>query len=788
MASSSSSCNTIFLGFFVYLSLAHLTIFISANKVYVVYMGSSDNQDPEHILTRNHQILTSVHSESVEEAKAAHLYSYKHGFKGFAAKLNDDQALQISKMEGVVSVFENKKRKLHTTHSWDFIGLGEEETMEIPGFSTKEQVDVIIGFIDTGIWPESPSFSDSDMPPVPPEWKGICQSGEAFNATNCNRKLIGARYYHMGYEAEQQQQQQKHAKLNQKHLENTDDPKKKLSFRSPRDSNGHGTHTASTAAGRYVAMSYNGLAGGGARGGAPMARIAVYKTCWDSGCYDADILAAFDDAVRDGVHIVSLSLGPDAPQGDYFSDAISIGSYHAVSRGITVVSSVGNEGGKGSATNLAPWLITVAASSTDREFTSKLQMGNGVTLKGESLGVYEMKAPARIISASIANRGFFTPYQSSYCLESSLNHTKTKGKVLVCRHTERSTESKLAKGEVVKAAGGVGMILIDETDKDVAIPFNFPAAIVGKRMGNRILSYINNTRKATTRIFASKAKIGSQPAPRVASFSSKGPNALTPEILKPDVTAPGLNILAAWSPAIGKMKFNILSGTSMACPHVTGIVALIKAVHPSWSPSAIKSAIMTTATVFDKKGNPIRVDPDSRRGNAFDYGSGFIDPTAVLDPGLVYDSNPTDYKSFLCSIGYNQKMLHAITRDNATCKSKPFSNHPSSFNYPAILVPNLKSTFSVTRTLTNVRNLKQKMSYSYRAVVSTLLGIEVDVQPRRLVFNRYGQKMNFTVTFRKNSAPSQGYVFGYLQWKNRKTRVTTPLVVRVVPSNLGVVV
>ncbi|KAJ0840511.1 putative tripeptidyl-peptidase II [Helianthus annuus] len=770
-----------FLGLLLSLFLSHVIVFTSA-KVYVVYMGSTDSQDPNEIVLHNHRILYSVHSGSVEEAQAAHLYSYKHGFKGFAAKLTEDQALQIAKMEGVVSVFENTKRRLHTTHSWDFIGLAEEETMEIPGFSTKNQVNVIIGFIDTGIWPESPSFSDAGMPPVPAGWKGICQSGEAFNSSNCNRKVIGARYYHSGYEAEEHNNLEK-----QQEDEYDDDPKKKVSYRSPRDSSGHGSHTASTAAGRYVQnMSYNGLASGGARGGAPMARIAVYKTCWDSGCYDADILAAFDDAVRDGVHIMSLSLGPDAPQGDYFSDAISIGSFHAVSRGITVVSSVGNEGTKGSATNLAPWLITVAASSTDREFTSKVLMGNGVRIKGESLSMHQMRAPARIISASIANRGYFTPYQSSYCLESSLNYTKTRGKVLLCRHAERSTESKLAKSEVVKAAGGVGMILIDETDKDVAIPFVIPAAIVGKRMGNRILSYINsNTRNATLRIFASNAKLGAQPAPRVASFSSKGPNALTPEILKPDIAAPGLNILAAWSPAVGKMNFNVLSGTSMACPHVTGIVALIKAVHPTWSPSAIKSAIMTTATVFDKNGKPMRVDPDGRRGNAFDYGSGFIDPTTVLDPGLVYDAEPTDYKSFLCSIGYTEKMLRPITRDNSTCNDRAFSM-PSSLNYPAILVPNLKSTFSVSRTLTNVK--KQKQRTVYRAVVVTPPhGIEVSVRPRKIAFTRYGQKVNFTVTF-KVSKPSQDYVFGYLQWKHRNSRVTTPLVVRVEPSNLGATV
>lgn len=152
-----------------------------------------------------------------------------------------------------------------------------------------------------------------------------------------------------------------------------------VSFRSPRDSFGHGSHIASIAAGRYVTnMNYMGLAAGGARGGAPMARIAAYKTCWDSGCYDVDLLAAFDDAIRDGVNILSLSLGPDAPQGDYFNDAISIGSFHAVSRGILVVSSVGNEGNQGSATNLAPWMFTIAASSTDRDFTSDIMLGNGV--------------------------------------------------------------------------------------------------------------------------------------------------------------------------------------------------------------------------------------------------------------------------------------------------------------------------------------------------------------------------------------------------------------------------
>lgn len=180
------------------------------------------------------------------------------------------------------------------------------------------------------------------------------------------RKVIGARYYLSGYELEEGT--------------NGDSTKaeKTTKFKSPRDSSGHGSHTASIAVGRYVSnMNYSGLGAGGARGGAPMSRIAVYKTCWDSGCYDADLLAAFDDAIKDGVDIISVSLGPNSPQGDYLNDAISIGSFHATSHGILVVSSAGNVGTRGSATNLAPWMLTVAASSTDREFASTIVLGNG---------------------------------------------------------------------------------------------------------------------------------------------------------------------------------------------------------------------------------------------------------------------------------------------------------------------------------------------------------------------------------------------------------------------------
>lgn len=185
------------------------------------------------------------------------------------------------------------------------------------------------------------------------------------------------------------------------------------------------------------------------------------------------------------------------------------------------------------------------------------------------------------------------------------------------------------------------------------------------------------------------------------------------------------------------------------------------------------------ATVLNKRRRPITVDPTGRRGNAFDYGSGFTNPTKVLDPGLIYDAQPADYKSFLCSLGYDEKSLRLITRDNSTCSNQT-STAVFSLNYPSIAVPNLKDEFSVTRTVTNVGKPKS----IYKAVVSNPAGINVTVVPNRLIFYSYGQKIKFMVNFRV-SAPSKGYLFGSLSWRSRESRVSSPLVVRVAGSSMG---
>ncbi|KAJ3707880.1 hypothetical protein LUZ61_011585 [Rhynchospora tenuis] len=745
-----------------------------SSQVHVVYMGKAtksgnDAGIDDDTLYHDHQMLASVHDGSLEKARASHIYTYQGGFRGFAAKLTKEQASILAAMPGVISVLPNLKRKLHTTHSWDFMGLHTNEGTEVPGYSTKDQENVIIGFIDTGIWPESPSFHDEGMSPVPSRWNGSCQVGDPSSNFTCNKKIIGARYYLSGYEAEEQKQK------NYQVVEGEDaDTDVIIKSKSPRDTMGHGTHITSTAAGRYVKnMSYKGLGIGGGRGGAQMARIAVYKACWEMGCYDADLLAAFDDAIKDGVDIISVSLGPDPPQDDYFKDPISIGSFHALTKGILVISSAGNAGGYGMATNIAPWLLTVAAGSTDRDFASAVVLGDGTKILGDSLTRYNMSSSISTISASEANAAYFTPSQSSFCLDSSLNETKAKGKILVCRHSESSSDTRMEKSEIVKRAGASGMILIDETEYRVATPFVLPASSVNREVGDKIMSYLNTTRSPKSIILPARTIMGSLAAPRVSAFSSRGPNSLTPDILKPDVAAPGLNILAAWSPAKDKcMQFNVLSGTSMACPHVTGIAALVKAVYPTWSPSAIKSAIMTTATILDKKGNNVITDPEGTPANPFDFGSGFIDPTRILNPGLIFDSSPLNYKSFLCSIGYDNHSLQIITGGSSEC-IKPIPR-TSDLNYASITVPNLKGSYRVTRTVTNVGDPWSV----YQVSVDAPKGVNVTVSPKVLAFQSYGSSKSFTVYFRAVDPNLQDYVFGSVLWRGNKNMVRVPLVVK----------
>ncbi|KAK9984480.1 hypothetical protein SO802_034005 [Lithocarpus litseifolius] len=493
----------------------------------------------------HHSMLVSVLG-SASTAKDSLLYSYGKSFNGFAAKLTDEEVEKFSEMEGVISVLANHRLNLHTTRSWDFMGFPSKGKVGSP-----QEGDVIIGLLDTGIWPESDSFNDEGLGSPPSKWKGKCQGA---NFT-CNNKIIEAHYY------------------------NSEGDHDITDIKSPRDFEDHGTHTSSTAAGWEVdGASYFGLAEGTARGGVPGARIAMYKVYWLSGCYSADILAAFDDAIADGVDIISVSIGFDG-FSPYFEDPLAIGSFHAMKNGILTSASAGNSGPfPFSVANHAPWILTVAASTIDRKFVAQVVLGNGQAFTGLFVNSFNLNGTSipLIWGGDAANDSAGADSDISRgCFYGALNSYKVQGKIVFCEGA--------VNGAGILLANGVGTIMADSSFTDFAFSFPFLIATI----------LVGETWKDVM-------------APYVVSFSSKGPNPIALDILKPDVTAPGVDILAAWSPVAPpsvdqddtrSVKFNIISKTSMSCPHTSGAAAYVKAAHPNWSPAAIKSALMTTASI-----------------------------------------------------------------------------------------------------------------------------------------------------------------------------------------------
>ncbi|XP_058733394.1 subtilisin-like serine-protease S [Vicia villosa] len=737
----------------------------STPKHYIIYMGDHSHPNTESVIRANHEILASV-TGSLSDAKATALHHYSKSFRGFSAMITPDQANKLAEYDSVVSVFESKTSKLHTTHSWDFLRLGiVYNSRHIAVDSTS---NVIVGVIDSGVWPESESFNDYGIGPVPEKFKGECVTGDEFTLANCNNKIIGARFYSKGFEAENGP---------------LEDVVNKVFFRSARDSDGHGTHTASTIAGSIVAnASLFGIAKGTARGGAPSARLSIYKACWFGFCSDADVLSAIDDAIHDGVDILSLSFGPNPPQPNYFEDAVSVGAFHAFQKGILVSASAGNSVFPRTACNVAPWILTVAASSLDREFSSNIYLGNSKVLKGFSLNPIKMESFHGLIYGSAAAASGVPATNASFCKSNTLDPTLINGKIVICT-IETFIDNREEKSIIVKQGGGVGMILIDHNAKEVGFQFVIPSTIIGQDAVEELQAYINTDKNPIAKIIPTITVVGTKPAPEVAAFSSMGPNIITPDIIKPDITGPGLNILAAWSPVATEatveqqsVDYNIISGTSMSCPHISAVAAIIKSYHPTWSPAAIMSAIMTTATVIDNTNHLIGRDPNGTQTTPFDYGSGHINPLASLNPGLVYDFDSQDALNFLCSNGASPSQLKNITGELTQCQKSPTPSY--NFNYPSIGVSNLNGSLSVYRTVTYYG----REPAVYVAGVENPSGVNVKVTPVGLKFSKTGERITFRIDIVPFKNSNGNFVFGALTWKNGRQNVRSPIGVNVVST------
>ncbi|XP_057969305.1 subtilisin-like protease SBT3.9 [Malania oleifera] len=746
---------------FLVLTLQKLSILLAQpSKVYIVYMGDSTHHTPQHIEDSHHELLTNLLG-SKEAAKDSILYSYKHGFSGFAAVLTKSQAKQVAGFPRVVRVFPSKMFSLHTTRSWDFLQLEAQVSNEIHKQKSHEGNGVILGFIDTGIWPESKSFKDDNMGAVPSRWKGICQEGEDFNQSHCNNKVIGARWYIKGYEAE-------YGKMNRSETNE---------YLSPRDADGHGTHTSSTALGNPVQnASFMGLAQGLARGGAPLAHLSVYKVCWSSGgCGAADILAAFDDAIYDGVDVISISLGSSFPAPYYSDDTMAIASFHAVANGITVVTSAGNSGPiPQRVISNAPWLITVAASTIDRSFLTQITLGNNQTLVGQSIysGEKMNKFYPLVTGEDVASSDAYE--DAKYCEVGALNATLVEGKAVLCFQAYNQSSATIALRAVLEAKGAA-VIFAQYPSKDVnKVNSVIPFVQVDNIIGVSLLRYIEITSNPMVMIGPTITKLGEQIAPKVAVFSSRGPSSLNPTILQPHIAAPGVNILAAWPPiSPPKSEFNILSGTSMAAPHISGIVAIVKEVHPTWSPAAIKSALVTTAFLTDIYGqSAIAESLPSKQADPFDFGAGFVNLNKAHDPGLIYDAGPSDYLQFLCSSGYNDTEIKMIAGSDAKCQNT--ANFLLNLNLPSIVVPELKHCVTVSRTVTNVGQVKS----FYTAYFDAPPGISVVVRPSFLSFDHTINKLKYKVTLCSRKNVQGQFSFGNLYWVDGCHSVRISIIVR----------
>ncbi|XVF33425.1 hypothetical protein REPUB_Repub17cG0167900 [Reevesia pubescens] len=672
--------------------------------------------------------VSSQQEEQELEATPPELvYSYETAFFGFAAKLSAKQLESLKKIDGFVSAIPDKMLSLHTTRSTQFLGL--QGSKGLWHSSNVLQSDVIIGVVDGGIWPEHVSFQDHGMPPVPARWRGSCEKGSKFSPSNCNKKLIGARSFYGGYLAAG-------GTINE-----TEE------YLSARDADGHGTHTASTAAGDIVEhANLFGLANGSAAGMRYTARIAVYKVCWP-GCTTVDILTAIVQAIEDGVDVLSLSLGSRSEAEPYYQDYLAIASFLAFRTGIFVTFSAGNSGPQAyTAVNTAPWIMTVAASTMDRSFPTTVKLGNGQTFEGSSFYTGKAIKQSPIVYGKTAGG-----QGAQYCITGSLNPKLVKGKIVIC---EQGLIDLAPKGEQVKLAGGVGMIIVSIVGEDLSTEVHIlPATLLGASASKSIKKYVNST-KAPTASIAFKGTTYGDRAPKVAVFSSRGPNLVGPDVIKPDVTAPGVDILAAWpaetSPSGLKsdkrrVLFNMISGTSMACPHVSGIAALLKSKHKNWSPSAIKSALMTTAYTIDNRGKPIVDLALYGSATPFGLGSGHVDPVKASNPGLIYDITVEDYIFYLCSLKYSASQI-SMFEQGFRCPKKP-TMQPGDLNYPSFAV-NFKGkaqniTVSYERTVKNVGISRS----TYKVSVEEPKEVSVIVKPNILRFKKLGETLSYKVSF-----------------------------------------
>ncbi len=686
------------------------------------------NQYEKYLRGKHNKALAAVGIDARQK-----IHDYTISLNGFAVALTKAQAADMKRQSGVLMVLKDQLRQKTTDNSPSFLGLTGPAGPWARGYNGE---GVVVGVVDTGIWPEHPSFADDGtyMPMLrfeglPYDFGNTAHNPNDAPYTEENNKLLGA------YQI-----------LDTYRTYTGADPDE---FDSARDDDGHGTHTASTAAGNAdVEASISGVPFGTVSGIAPRARVIAYKALGNLGGYTSDLAAAIDQAVADGVDVINYSIGGGA--GSPGADDIAF--LFAADAGVFVATSAGNDG-PGPETvgspGIWPWLTTVGASTQSRTFQGSVSSSDGWEFFGASITASTEELP--LVDAADLGNELGDP-------SVGFNPADVAGKIVLVK---RGVYARVEKGYAVSSAGGAGMILYNTDDaQDLNTDTHWlPTVHINNTDGLAIKAYIAATVEPVAQI--NGGVYTEIEAPWMASFSSRGPNPVAVDIIKPDVTAPGVNILAGASPFpdpgfVPGELFQSIGGTSMSSPHVAGVFALVKQAHPRWSPAIAKSAIMTTAY------QDVKAEDGVAQADPFAMGSGHVDPSSVANgspfkPGVAYDAGWNEYLGFLCDAAPEVFADPDATR--AALEAAGVPTQAYNLNYPSIGVAELPGAITVKRTLTNVSGSALQL----KPVVEAPEGFTVKVSPKVLVVP-VGRPATYKVTITNVSAPAGEWRFGSLTW------------------------
>ena len=702
--------------------------------------------------------LESVQAEVAAGASVSIDASLTATYNGFVADLTGEQAAQLAQNPLVVDIVKDELLQLQEAPATEYLEL-EAAFNQIGGWDGAGE-GIVVGVIDSGIAPENPFFAGDPLSSTPSNepylsgsdilfnkadggvFSGTCEEGVQFDASDCNTKLISAKYYVDGFGVD---------RLGD---ENTGTGE----FVSPRDGSGHGSHTASTAAGNaHVPItSASGQDLGTMSGVAPAAKIAAYKVCWegpdpavttDDGCATTDLVQAIEDATIDGVDVINFSIGGGAASSVY--TAIDTAFLGASAAGVFIAASAGNSGpGPVTADHASPWYATVAASTVPN-FEGTVVLPDA-ELNGASTTVPLDATPITgefVYAGDIPAEGIDSA-RAALCYPGELDAEAAAGKIVLC---DRGENARVDKSAAVEEAGGIGSVLVNVVAGSIDLDdHSVPTVHVDFDVRDQLLAVAESGDVEVTLKTAEERKAIS---PQVAGFSSRGPMlAHGSDVIKPDIAAPGVGIIAAGpNQADGDATFVFMSGTSMAAPHAAGLGAAYLGSLPNASPAEVKSVLMTSAVdTLNAAGEPI--------GDAFTQGQGNVKPVDMFNAGFYFEATTDDYYNYLVGAGV------AVEGDYE-------GMDPSDLNLPSIGIGSLVSEQTVTRTATAIN------PGTYTVDVQAPAGVDVVVEPSTLTFGAAGETQEFTVTLNSDNAELGTWLQGRLVWSNGEQEVRQQIAV-----------